>query len=114
MRARKTAGEMKLYHISKRIHTNSILTKGLIPAYRKGLTVAKKQEKVFLTNDVERILKTQAGEKWCKRWDPVVFEVDVTDLNVSPVKYIYNRTYTLSDFEFEAGRIEPSRLKLVA
>lgn len=110
----------KLYHITKENNIESIQEQGLIPGYRAGITVKVARDRrgkfmdVFLTNDVDRILKTQAGEAWCKRWKPVVFEVDLAGMKVEPKQYRYGATYTISDFEFLVrSKISPQRIKLI-
>ena len=103
---------MILYHITKRMHVPSILAKGIIPGHRRGLLLQKyKLPHVYLTNNIRHIIDNQAGPKWCKRWDPVVLEID--DIEVSPVKYYSGGTYTLSNFEFITSKIEPKQIKAV-
>lgn len=94
------------------MHVPSILAKGIIPGHRRGLLLQKyKLPHVYLTNNIRHIIDNQAGPKWCKRWDPVVLEID--DIEVSPVKYYSGGTYTLSNFEFITSKIEPKQIKEV-
>jgi len=93
----------KLYHITKERNLKSILEKGILigkKARRKGIAVHGPLTEIYLTNDVDRILKTQAGKAWCKRNHPIVFEIDVSNITVLPVKYHSGGTYALSDFEY--------------
>src|SRR6185369_8127428 len=96
---------MILYHLTKEKNLDSILSKGLIADKNSGLTVNKKSKfkKVFLTNDIPRIVVSQAGEKWCKRYNPIVLEIEIEEKCITPVHYRDGATYTLSDFEFVVG-----------
>ena len=94
---------MKLYHITKEGNLESILQRGILigkQSHRKGIAVHGPLGQIYLTNDIDRILKTQAGEAWCKRWKPIVFEIDVSKIKYEPVKYHSGGTYVLSDFEY--------------
>lgn len=105
---------MTYYHITKFKHINSIIAKGIIPGYRRGLCINPgKLKHVYITTDVKRILTTQAGTAWLKRNKIAVFEVDITGLTLEPVKYRDGATYTISDFEFMTDKIEPERLPVL-
>ena len=103
-----------LYHITPRRHLPSIMVNGLIPGHRRGLTVAsaKRQDKVYLTNNPDYIMKTQAGDEWLRRNDVVILAVDVSEIDIKPVEYRYGATYTISDFEFTTDRVHPRHIAL--
>lgn len=104
----------KLFHITPERHLDSILKKGIIAGFRKGLTTSRqpKWKTVFLTNNIDRILKDQAGETWSRRHKPIVLEVDIEDLKIEPKKYFGGGTYTISDFEFECKYVPPKKIKI--
>lgn len=100
-----------LYHITKKKHIPSILIKGLIPAYRKGLKVCgDKCKHVYLTNNINKIIYEQCGESYFKKHECVILEIDINDIKIEHVKYINNGTYTISDFEFITDKITPDRI----
>ena len=97
---------MKLYHITRKENIDSIIEKGIIPNYRKGLG-SRGSDKVFLTNDVNKIIKTQGGIEW--ETNIAIIEVDVK--NYKP--HLYN-CYVIpkeSDYEFVCEIVEPSMIK---
>ena len=75
-----------LYHITPLKNLTSILETGLIAKKSKGLTVnlIDKINFIWLTDNVEYILKNQAGKTWIEKHSPVVLEVIVTDLKIYP------------------------------
>lgn len=102
---------MIFYHIAKGRHAESILAKGLIPGHRRGITCnGDKHKKVFVTNDVDKIIKWQAGPAWIKKHKCVLVHVDMTGVRMDPVQYRCGMTYTISDFEFTTDRIDPKRI----
>lgn len=105
---------MRYYHITKERNLQNILAKGILPGSKirkKGLTARDiTQTFVFVTTDVDRIVKSQAGTKWCKRWNPIVIEVNLDEKEVCPVQYHCHRTYTVSDFEFIVNSISPNKI----
>jgi len=108
----------KLYHITKEENLDSILTEGLIPLKVKGLTVSSHRDHpdwnyVFLTNSVEYIIKTQVNSFYVEQFKPIIFEIDIEGLDVSPVKYKGGGTYSLSNFEFITNKIEVERIKYI-
>ena len=98
---------MTLYHITKAKYVTSILKKGILPGYEKGISCNTKQTKVFLTNDVERILRTQTGNNWEK--ELAIIEVD--NVNYKPHEYTSHKPSKFSDFEFVVDKIEPFEIK---
>ncbi len=103
------------YHIAKRRHVPSILTRGLVPGFRRGISpsYAPKRKQVYLTNDVRYVAEEQAGHAWCRRHKPVVFAVELAPEELTPVQYHGGGTYTISGFEFTTARLPASRLHLL-
>ncbi len=59
---------MILYHITKEKWIPSIMSKGLIPGYRRGLKVCgSKCKTVFLTNDLNKIIDWQCGQEYVNK-----------------------------------------------
>lgn len=98
-----TPTEDTMYHVTGRKNLETIFTEGILPGKRRGLTWAK-CDKVFLTNDPGRIIRTQAGRKWTENQDLVVIEIK-PGLTVKPHEYDSGATYTLSDFEFTTEKV---------
>ena len=73
---------MKLYHVTPGRNRVSIVTKGLVPRFGRGLTRGKRLECVWLTDDPLHILDTQAGADWMKVYNPVVVTVDASGLEL--------------------------------
>lgn len=71
-----------MFHITPATNLQSILNKGLLPGYRKGLTTQQEHSAVWLTDDVEYVLYKQAGMHWIKKYKPIVFEIDTIELVV--------------------------------
>lgn len=102
------------YHITKSKWVPSIMSKGIRPGYRRGLNVSgRKCKKVYLTNDVGRIVSHQCGEKYVRDNDLVVLVVEIPDSSLEPVHYRDGMTYTISDFEFTSGIVHPSLISTV-
>jgi hypothetical protein len=102
---------MKLYHITPSKNSHSIAIEGLIPARRNGLTSSGSMEidpwrkdVVWLTDDVDYILRNQAGSHWIKYEQPIVFEIDCSSLN------IVHREGFFDDHEYMHYGIIPSEL----
>jgi len=96
---------MKLYHITKSKNIVSILNIGILPKYGKGLT-RKGCDKVFLTNDIDRIIKTQGGVTW--ESGIAIIEVDVKDYETHIYKCYVQPKY--SDFEFTIDKVEVNEI----
>lgn len=97
---------MKLYHITRLNNLDSILTSGILPGRSKGL-LKKNDERsqwVWLTNDVNKIIETQAGDGW--RNNIAIIEVHVT--NIKPFIYKWNNSE--SDFEFVCDIVKPEEI----
>ena len=73
-----------LFHITRGDRVDSILTNGIIPSYKKGLNCGYPERKpyVWLTDDPDYILETQAGKNWIESRNPKVMRVDCSDLEV--------------------------------
>ncbi len=102
------------YHITKRKNLVNILSQGLFPGARRGISpsYAPKRTQVYLTNDVRYVAEEQAGQAWCRRYDPVVLAVEIEEENMAPVRYNGPGTYTISGFEFTCDAIHPKQLRL--
>ena len=74
-----------LYHITPSNNLPSIMKNGLIPAFKKGLycgDAATRKPFVWLTDNPEHILSTQAGKEWIEKHSPIVLSVDCSGINV--------------------------------
>jgi len=102
----------KLYHITPKKNIISILQQGLYPAGGKGICVGKgRKDHVFLTNDIDRIVSEQAGERWIRQQEAIVLEVDIRELSVVPYEYTY-RENSKSDFEFVCDHVPPEVIQV--
>ena len=99
---------MKLYHITRCENIDSIMEKGIIPDYSVGLG-RERYGKVFLTNDVNRIINEQGGETW--RTGIAVIEVG--GLEYKPHLYTCWKIPVESNFEFVVDRVLPCHIKNV-
>lgn len=76
----------KLFHITKRQNTESILKKGLLPEYTNGLRTrwATKNlpKKTWLTDDISIPIR-QAGTTFSEK-DWIVLEIDSSQLDIHP------------------------------
>ena len=107
--------KLRLFHITRVENVDSILTQGILPGYKKGLTMRGDiWDKVFLTNNVDKIIKTQGGKAWEKNIAIFEVEVDVSDCH----PYIYgcfdslvNDNRKISDFEFNIDKVLPEQIK---
>lgn len=104
-----------MYHITKRKYLPSILSKGILPDFKDGITVSgrDKHNCVFLTNDPLDIIYNQAGIKWCEKHDVIVLEINIDQNNFEPHKYYCGGTYTLSDYEFVTSIIKKEQIKKI-
>lgn len=72
-----------------------------------------KWNKVFLTNNVDKIIKTQGGKAWEK--NIAIFEVEVDDSDCRPRIYDIFDSLTngckISDFEFNIEKVLPEQIK---
>ena len=76
---------------------------GLIPAFKKGLYCGDKSTQksvVWLTDNPEYILSTQAGEEWIKKHNPVVLKVSCDGLDVKPYMSCITNTPTIVPHEY--------------
>ena len=72
-----------IFHITAKKNLSSILEKGLIPGYTKGLTCGDDARPVvWLTDNPRYILDVQCGSKWIKKNKPVIIEVDCDGLDI--------------------------------
>lgn len=91
------------------------MTAGLLPAKRKGMKVnGEKCKHVFLTNDIDYIIKYQCGNEWIKKHDCVLLHIDIAGIEVRPHRYVDGMTYTESENEFVTGIISPEKIIKVA
>lgn len=120
---------MKLYHITKPEYVFSILTKGLIPNYKHGMTGGgprKDFKRIWLTDNPNYIIERQVGDSWPYK----VLSVDCTDLEIEPYKvyfdtgpdgrivryeFLYGKDIDPGEYEFLHNNIiPPERIALVA
>jgi hypothetical protein len=71
---------MVYYHITRPWYVLSILYKGLIPRYKRGITCGKRQPYIWLTDDPLYIVETQL----VPGWKYSVLEVNCDNLYVKP------------------------------
>jgi RNA:NAD 2'-phosphotransferase (TPT1/KptA family) len=72
-----------MFHITAEKNLSSILKKGLIPRYTKGLTCGNDAKPVvWLTDNPQYILDVQCGTGWVKENKPVIIEVDCDGLDI--------------------------------
>lgn len=112
-----------LYHITKKRHLDRIFIEGLKAgrySRRVGLTCRHYMwDKIFLTDNLNHIISTQATERWMK--DAIILEVDVKGLIIE--KHFNDRIIVTNldgkkgplihpnEYTFK-GIIEPNRLKI--
>ncbi len=78
---------MNLYHITPQTNILNIMRCGLIPNYSKGLSRSISPDdvgKVWLTDSPDYIFKTQLCDSWINHHQPVLLEIDHTNLNLYP------------------------------
>lgn len=76
-----------LFHITPRKNLESIASLGIIPEFTRGLTCRQPHHRfsvVWLTDNPEHILTTQAGDDWIRENDPVILTVDCKGLDIKP------------------------------
>ena len=100
---------MKLYHITRSENIGSIMEKGIIPHYTNGLG-KERYGKVFLTNNVSKIINEHGGEKW--RTGIAVIEVE--GVEYKPHLYTCWKILVESDFEFVVDKVLPCHIKNVS
>ncbi len=103
---------MVLYHVTKRKNLESIMKYGILPNFHKGLTCGgKKHKKVFITNDPDRIIRTQGGSGWISE-DTLILEIDVLDTEIESYAYsgYADGKIRLSSFEFVIDRVDPCKI----
>jgi len=96
---------MKLYHITRPKNIESILTIGILPKMGKGLTREGFNE-VFLTNNIDKIIKTQGGTDWEN--NIAILEVDIE--NHKPHIYKCYGQPKYSDFEFTVPMVPSDKI----
>ena len=103
---------MILYHITPIKNLESILEKGILPDFnKKGISHWKDEhKKVFLTNDIDKIILEQAGINWVKRNNPIILEIELNEKDFKPHEYHFGGTYTYSKSEFVIDKIEPNKI----
>jgi hypothetical protein len=110
---------MRLFHVTKLKHEESIMLNGIIPQKRAGLTKPDFRKKegwnkiVWLTNDPMRIVNTQCGYTYAKKYQFIAVEVEIEEELVRPYQYRDGMTYTLSDFEFQTAIIYPHKIRKI-
>lgn len=103
---------MKLYHITPGKNIKSIMENGILPGFNKGLTCHhQKWNMVFLTNDIDRIIRDQSGMDWVNKKEAYVIEVEIEDHRIRPHEYNSGSTYSISDFEFTTDMVNNEEIK---
>jgi hypothetical protein len=104
----------KLFHITAARNIELILKEGLIPCKAKGLNCNPSSKPViWLTNNINYIVKYQAGEEWIKKHDPYVLTINVTPYRkLLRAKIIYAwEVPKTSEYEFFVeGTISPKHI----
>lgn len=72
--------QVQLFHLTRIEHLPSIMQHGLIPGFSRGITLNRKQEFVFLTDDIKVPIQQLGSNYSPEGW--VVLQVDVEGLNV--------------------------------
>ena len=77
---------MILYHITPKKNLENIQALGIIPGYNKGLSTFKSEKSsfVWLTDNPNYILTTQAGHDWIRENEPVVIKINCENIDVMP------------------------------
>ena len=98
---------MTLYHITRKNNVPRILIEGLLPSRSKGLTArTPKHNKVFLTNDIDKIIKYMGGSSW--ETNIAILGVKCTD--AKPAIYTHTGIQVESDFEFIIDKVLPNQI----
>ena len=71
-----------LYHLTRKENLENITRFGLIPGFSRGITCNRKQEFVFLTDDIKVPIQQLGSNYSPEGW--VVLQVDVEGLQVEP------------------------------
>jgi len=100
---------MRFYHITKKKNINSIMKLGILPKYKQGLSTYREHTKVFLTNDIEKIIKTQGGNEW--ETSIAIIEVEVE--KHEPHTYTCYDPPKYSDFEFIVDKVSVEEIKSI-
>lgn len=102
---------MTLFHITARHKVNRILEEGIHPKRPGGISQNPEHTQwVWLTDNPEYILQTQAGQAWAKQNEPVILTVDVSDLIIE--KHVTEQGEIVPHEYKYLGMIDPSRIKL--
>jgi hypothetical protein len=98
---------MILYHITKPEYLPKICTGGLQPLLGKGLRLLRDRDNfVYLTNDVDKIINEQLGSCW-----PEIAIITVEVDNVKPKQYTCGYPTPISStFEFIIDSVPPERI----
>lgn len=92
----------KFYHITKTKNAFSIAARGLLPGFSRGIGGIKGSDKVFLTNDVDKIIKIQCGKEWMK-------DSSIVTVLADPQPHVY-LSNEISDFEFVIDEVKPEQI----
>jgi len=104
---------MILYHITKVENIESIMEKGILPNYKKGITCGDvKHTQVFLTNNINKVIETQIGDSWEN--EIAILEVEVEVDNIKPHKYYCFEPPRDSDFEFVTNKVNIKNIKNIS
>ena len=99
-----------LYHLTRKEYLPSIMKHGLIPGFSKGITCNRKQESVFLTDDIEVPIQQLGSTYSPKNW--MILQVDVEGLDVEPYQTTELQINLMIPNEFIVrSSIHPKRIK---
>lgn len=84
---------MKLYHITPRRNIISIFYYGIVMGKGKGLARTHISDRIYLTDNVDKILTSQCGQKWIDRNDPVILEIDCSNFDIETTCGTINEFY---------------------
>lgn len=101
-----------LYHITPSKNLSSIMEKGLVPAFGKGLYCLEGERRpvVWLTDNPEYILAKQAGEEWIANHKPIVLKVNCDKLDVKQYMSYVTGIPTIAPHEYYVEHTVKQRL----
>ena len=98
-----------MYHLTRKEHLPSIMQSGLIPGFSRGITNNRKQESVFLTDDINVPIQQLGSNYTPEGW--VVLQVDVEGLKMEPHRTTGLRINQIIPNEFVINTpIHPERI----
>ena len=102
---------MTLFHITCKSKITRILREGIQPRKSRGISKEDShREWVWLTDNPDYILQTQAGRAWARQNTPTILEVDATGLRIEP--HITDAGEIVPHEYKYKGTIDTGRIKL--